>query len=379
MYFPDNKEYSFGRQLPLGVWALLTLPDRNPLLYLSDPDTFRREFDFLSMYDQLNHPASLLLRPAQSPEEVTAFVSADSLTVGDGEGEALVFEEAGGPAGISKPFSPLIPPPVLSYRFSRGRFYSETGIFLASTGHSLRPGSDLKRVLMGEPVEAQSSYEFTAAASASAGISESLTYSVKLGSEDEYVLIAPRLLTYYRALMGEVKYRFRLITDEQGAVEEIYGEENIFLSRPGAGWGAGGRLDLGTSFVYRDFTLGFSLLNLLGYDYVTGVRIGGDRTSEEDTEQRSSFGPDPAVNVTASYLWEKAVFPSSKSTTILAAADAVISDGFSSHFSVTLLHKSLMLRLLAGYKGGWESAATAGLRRGNRRIALTLSLHSSPF
>ncbi len=370
-YAAENELHEEGSRLPLGLLALITVPDRNPLLYSSDRETFRSEFDFLSMYDQLQYPTLFLLAPASSPEEVVAHVQAESLTITDQNGNALVFDTVAGAAGISKPFSPLLPPPLLNYRFGVGRIHSETGLFLASTGHSLTPDNDLREVLEGEPVQASSTYVLSASASATGGASQSLSYAFKLGDEREYVLLSPRVVGYYRALMAQARYEMELSIDDDGVPRNIDGDETIFLSHPDNGWGIGSRFDCGTLIGYEDFTAGLSLLNLIGVDYVEGEEIS--IVDSPEPSSRYSFGSDPVAVLSASQRFGLG------SWTFMTAASTILQDAPSSHLSVSAFYGKIFMRLSGGYHGGAEGTVTAGLRGERRSISLTFGLHTSPF
>lgn len=80
-----------GFQVPVGLLRFLPLfTDTSPFTYFTDPTAFRNNFDFLSAYDQATHLGSFLLNPARSPDEVVFNVSANGISITDGQGNSLM-------------------------------------------------------------------------------------------------------------------------------------------------------------------------------------------------------------------------------------------------------------------------------------------------
>ncbi len=370
-YLPEQEEFDFGTRVPLGLAALFAFPERNPVLYFTDRDLFDERFDLLSFYDQLRYPASMLINPGESPDEVIVRIGQDTISVTTGEGRPLYFDDVSGASGISRPFSPLVPAPFLAYHHRWDNIYSVTGVFLASTGHSLRPNDNLRDVLEGDPVEPDTRYEVTASASAAAGVSQSLSYAVTAYGEYATVTVAPRVVGYYRFFTAEARIRAGSETDQDNNPAGTDSRQSLFLSYPGNGWGSGSRLDLGTAFARERFRAGISLLNIVGVDTVTGTITSGDVTDEPATI--TTVGPAPATAVSASYHVPL------ETGALEFAADALLSDSFSAHAGVSFFRGVFMFGLTGGYKGGFEGALTVGVRDGRRRAALSLNAHQSPF
>lgn len=370
-YVPDEREIDFGAPVPLGLGALFFFPERNPLLYFTDRDLFDERFDFLSFYDQLRHPGSVLINPGESPREIIVRIGRNTIRVTTDDGKPLLFNDVSGASGLSRPFTPLIPAPVLSHHYRRGPFYAVTGVFLASTGHSLAPNGNLRSVLEGEPVEPETRYEVTASASVAGGVSQSLSYGVTAYCGNAAVTVAPRLVGYYRAFTAEARIDAGAETDQDLLPAGTDSRYSLFLSYPGNGWGRGGRLDLGTAFSYGRVRGGISILNIVGVDTVTGLVTDEDQSNEPETI--TTTGSAPAVTVSAAYT-----VPLYRGV-LEFAADGMASEAFSAHAGVSLFRGPLMVGVTGGYRGGFQGTARVGLRRGRRRIAIALNAHQSPF
>lgn len=370
-YLQDQDQLDFGARVPLGIAALLIYPERNPVLYLTDRDLFDEQFDLLSFYDQLRYPASILINPGESPDEVIVGIEQDSIRVTTGRGRRLLFEDVSGASGISRPFTALVPAPFLSYHHRWEQIYSVTGIFLASTGHSLRPNENLRDVLEGDPVESDTRYEVTASASAAGGVSQSLSHGITAYGANAAVTVSPRVVGYYRFFTAEARVHVAAETDQDSLPTGTESRQRLFLSYPGNGWGSGIRLDLGTVLARERFRMGLSVLNIVGVDTVTGTITSGDVTDEPTTI--TTFGPAPAMTVSASYRVPL------ETGALEFASDLLLSESFSGHTGVSYFRGVLMLGLTGGYKGGVEGAATLGVRDGRRRVALSLTVHQSPF
>lgn len=382
-YLPEEHTFDFGSRLPLGVVALLLFPERNPLSYFTRREVFDRRFDLLSFYDQLRYPSSVLINPGESPREVVVGIGRNAIRVTTGEGSPLLFEDVSGASGVSRPFSPLVPAPLVSYHHQWNDFYSVTGLFLASTGHSLTPDNNLQDVLDGDPVEPETRYEVTAAASAAAGLSQSFSYGITAYGWGSSVTVAPRLVGYYRFFTAEARIRAGAETDQDNLPAGTDSQQSLFVSYPGNGWGAGTRMDLGTAIVRDRFRLGVSVLNIFGVDTVTGTIT--DENVEEEPKTITTVGSAPASAVSASYR------VALETGELELAVDTLVSESIATGGGLFFFRGMLMLGLSAGYKGGFEGTATVGLRadRGRRagrrlrpdrrRVALSLNVHRSPF
>jgi hypothetical protein len=295
----------------------------------------------------------------------------DTIRVTTGDGRPIQLDDVSGASGISRPFSPLVPAPFVSYHHRRKDIYSVTGIFLASTGHSLRPSDNLQGVLEGEPVKPDTRYEVTAAASAAGGVSQSLSYGITAYGENATVTVAPRVVGYYRFFTAEARIQAGAETDQENLPAGADSRQSLFLSHPGNGWGSGARLDLGTALARDRFRAGVSILNILGVDTVTGTIT--DEKVEAESTRITTVGPAPAATVSASYQVPL------KTGALEFAVDTLLSESISAHGGVSLVRGMFMFGLSGGYKGGYEGTVTAGVRRGGHRAALSISTHQSPF
>ncbi|TVR71291.1 MAG: hypothetical protein EA427_04535 [Spirochaetaceae bacterium] len=370
-YLREEDPFDFGPRIPLGIAAIFLFPERNPLLYFTDRDLFDTRFDLLSFYDQLRYPASVLINPGRSPQEVIVGIEQETIRVTTGDGRPLLFDDVSGASGISRPFSPLVPAPLVSYHHRRKDIYSVTGVFLASTGHSLKPGDNLRGVLEGDPVEPDTRYEVTASASAAGGVSQSLSYGITAYGENATVTVAPRVVGYYRFFTAQARIQAGAETDQENLPAGTDSRQSLFLSHPGNGWGSGARLDLGTALARDRFRAGVSILNILGVDTVTGTITDGN--VEDEPTRITTVGPAPAATLSASYQVPL------KTGALEFAVDTLLSESISAHGGVLLVRRAFMFGLSGGYKGGYEGTVTAGVRRGRRRAALSLNVHQSPF
>lgn len=370
-YLEFEDAYDFGASLPVGLLAILTVPERNPILYQTNPEKFQRRFDALSFYDQLRYPTSFLVNPGESPGEVVATVRNGALSLGTNEGEGLHFEVVAGAGGVSKPFSPLIPPPLLSYQIRPNKLNWVTGLFIGPTGHSVRPDAALDAALQGAQVEPEREYELSVGASATGGFSQSVSYPLHRPGGLADLTVAPRVVTYYRAVTARAEYETTIATDENALPRSVVTEQRLFFSYPGEGWGGGGRIDLGTAVEAGPLRVGLSALNLFGAEIIKGTEVDPDGDASPTTVR--TWGTDPAAVVSGRYAFDLG------KPALVAEADAVLSRGVSGHVSGALFHRPGFIRLLFGYRAGWEGALTIGIRNKDRLVGVTLGLHQSAF
>ncbi|MEX2445037.1 MAG: hypothetical protein WD492_15655 [Alkalispirochaeta sp.] len=386
-YVDPEIDQRLGLRIPLGLLAIATIPERNPFLYETDPETFRSRFDFLSFYDQLQYPSSFLLNPGTSPEEIVARIRKDSLAVEYGDGSPLRFDSATDTDGVARPLSPRLPPPlaIYSHRIDSPRYGSvvtATSLFLSTTGHSLEAEKNLQRVLEGNATEPDITYHFVGTASATGGVSQTVSYPLRVTAPRASVVLAPRLVGYYRAATVQAKLDATIGTDENAVPRGVDASERVFLSYPGNGYGYGGRVDVGTAVVSDNIRAGVAVLNLVGFDRITGTRHTYQAaTTETHTVKTDDTPPVGVLTFQHTHRWI--------GLTLITGADAVVGEGVAGHASFTVLRGPWLVRAVGGYRHGWEASFTVGLRseRARRtlprpvpaRLALSLNLHQSPF
>lgn len=370
-FFDTPHEYEFGPRAPLGIAALLLIPERNPFLYRTNKDRFLESFDLLSMYDQLRYPSSVLLNPATSPDEIILEIEQDNIRIESSDGQPLVFRETSGADGLSRPFTPLIPPPLLALRTRSGSFSSVTGVYIASSGHSVDPNTKLLSVLEGGSVEPETHYSISLHAAATGGFSQSVSYGVPLDRRNVRIVLAPRLVAYYRTFTAHAATTTRLETDASGLPREVRTDTTTFLSYPGEGWGAGIRADAGTTLAFNEVRVGFSVLNIAGIDSVTGVEF--DDSFDETPKTVTTIDAPPALVFATSYPITMG------DATVEISTDALYNRSLSSHAGFGFFSGIFMSRFVVGFKGGLETATSVGIRKERGSVALLINSHESMF
>jgi len=377
-FLPPISDIPLGRRLPVGPAGLL-MPRRNPLLYWSDPETFRREFDFLSFYDQLYSPLEFLIHPSRSPEEVRFVIDGEQLRLETDGGESMRYGSTPGTAGIALPRSALIPPPLLSYSLRRGRWYSRTGLFFSSSGYRIAPDKNLRAVLGGEPLEPDSRYEAEAQVALDSGLSSSISYALRLPTEvPRYNFsLVPRLTGYYRLAYAELDYRLSTLTGESALPGSFRSEASALYLYPGEGWGGGGRFDLGTAVTAPPWRFGVSLLNIYGLDLLEGRRLDVQNLEPEGgaaTERLVNAGSDPLLFASA------AIEGRAGRLKLVAGVNGGV------HREYLLANALLRLRwgrwvgeLKGGRQGVWTFGGTLGRIFSFGTAAVSMHLHSSPL
>ena len=369
-YLPAVRGLELGSRLPTGLFGF-TQPQRNPLLYWSDPDKFRQEFDFLSFYDQLYSPYEFLLQPSRSPKEIRFVIEANQLRLESSGGEELQFETLPGSAGISLPRSPLIPLPVISYRFAAGPWRNRTGLFLSSSGFRVRPNETMQALLDGETMQPSTDYRVDGQIGLDSGLSSSLSYLLEMPTRIHgyTLLLAPRLLGYTRTAYAELDYQLTARTDETGVPNEVETENRMLLMYPGNGWGGGLRFDLGAAVAAYPWRFGLSLLNLYGVDVVEGTVY-----PDAETQRVISAGIDPLLYASAAYI-----IPLNEAKLAVAVNSGV-------HREYRLFNALIRVRLQkwtvevsGGRQGVWSFSAALSRRFGKLRAGISSSLHSSPL
>ena len=370
---PIKIGYESARPFPIGLLGLLP-SERNPLLYLTAKDIFIQHFDFLSFFDQISHLNTFLINPPRSPGEVNLRVSDDRVRITDGEGNHLPFGRRAGSAGISWGGTPLIPPPLITIPLTVREMYLETGLFLGSGGYSLGPDAELGRAINRGSLLADTEYKVIGSASLHSGIGQSATIPFQWTdsgtSADAYAAL--RILGFYTAAYGQVDFNMSLNTEETAAPNRTALDWSVFSLRPGSGFGCGLRLDAGLVADYGRWIWGAGVLNLLGFNHLTGVQ-----QDSGDTEGRrvSRFTNDglPALFTNIAYT-----VPIARSQLILAA-DVGYTAGLVSHAGVACVFDAMHVKAGLGWEGQWRFGMAWGMRFRRWWGEIALTSHETPF
>lgn len=377
-YLPSVRGLELGRRLPVGLFGF-TRPQRNPLLYWNEPDTFRREFDFLSFYDQLSSPYEYLLQPSRSPEELKFIIEQNRLRLESSGGDELSFSTLPGSSGISLPRSPLIPLPLISYRIASGPWRSRTGLFMASSGYRVSPNETLQALLDGEAMQPSTAYRIDGQVGLDSGLSSSLSYLFEVpAAEPQYTLyLAPRLVGYTRTAYAELDYRLEARTDQSGLPNDVETGSRMMLMYPGSGWGGGLRFDLGTAVAAYPWRFGLSLLNLYGVDIVEGVVYEMDNLGSSaagEPQRIITAGSDPLLYASAAYI-----IPLEDAKLAVGVNAGVHSEHHMANAVLRLRLRKWTVEVTGGRQGVWQFSSSLSRRIAGVRAGISWSLHSSPL
>lgn len=389
--FPDR----WGREgmaLPVGLLRFLPLfPDTSPFAYFTDPSAFRTSFDLLSFYDQASHLGSFLLNPARSPDEVVFRVSADGLTITDGQGNPL-FPSFQVGTNLERPTT-LIPNPLFSLGLDLGPgTYFSVGPFAGTQGVRVRPSPELAQALAGgslEPCKAStpSPCSLEAGGAFASGISVALGFATSLPE-------VPGLGRVYLGVRGEGFYGLGYVEasgtarptfDGNGNVNGVSYETRYFLSYPeylegslglgGGGLGYGVRGDLGVAVDGGAYAFGLGVRNLLGFSQWSGVEVKMEDGIETrtPTTRRSDFSA-PAFFLNGAYRLPLEVGE------LLLAADASFG-ATTPAFRLGLEYAlgPVALRTGLGLEGGFRFGLGAGLNLEALTLDLALTTHQAPL
>jgi hypothetical protein len=277
----------FSAQVPVGLIGMFR-QTVDPSLYIRDRDGFNARFDLLSSLTQLRHPQIYLVGLPKSPELIAVRVEKDGVTVDDGTGNPLQFAAIAGTNAISRASSVLLPPPVLGFRLSVGQFVFRTGIFGGLEGYRLGPNAALQRAISEGTLIDHEQYELSASFSASAGLSEGITwlFDIPFRGSTARLILAPRVYLYSILASVDGIGNAGFSIDETGGPKRFGYSWSVRYTYPGTGTGVGVRADFGAMLMYENLLVAASLLNLVGWKYVTGAAV----TAEADRERLSTFG-----------------------------------------------------------------------------------------
>jgi len=360
--------------LPLGALGML-FPDRSPLYYFLDPDTFYRSFDLASFLDQASAPETLLFNPAKSPEEVVIELSAGGIRITDGAGNPLALR---GGAGVPGRSGSLVPPALFRIPFGLGRgMAGSVGVFLGSDGIALEPDAALSRLLAGGGLEPNQTYALTARGSASGGLALDFAFAqpLPLPGTPGTLYLGARGQAFLGLLRLDAEVTYRVTTDDEARPATHETETRTFYVYPGQGIGYGGQVDLGLAYAEADWIVGLGVKNALGFATWQGteeVRTDGGSTTAPKTE--TQFGFDPAF-----YLSGAGYLPLEEGGRLLLAADLGYDGAVFGHLGAEYPIGPSRLRAGIGYDRGLVLGTGAGFELGPLRFDLALTGRTSPW
>ncbi len=367
--------------IPVGLLGLL-LPDRSPLYYFVDPTTFYQSFDLLRFYDQLGHPESLLVNPAQSPDEVVLKARQDEsgrlqFRLEDGQGHPLQLTTG---ENIGPRLPPgLTPAPFFTVPFGLGPgLYGEIGLFAGIEELALNPDPKLSALLNGGSLEANQTYRLTARGAASAGVSLGFGLARALPPLPG---LPGRLYAGVRGqgFLGLARTRAEastaFTTDGSGQLSGSNTTSRIFYSYLGQGLGYGVRLDAGLAYADKSGIYGLGVRNLVSFAQWQGTEVttdsGGTRTGPR-TETVSGLAP-------ALYLNGAGYLPLEGNGRLLLAADLGYDGRLYAHLGMEYPVGALALRGGLGYEDGVRLGVGLGVDLAGLKLDLALTSHTAPL
>lgn len=382
-----------GLQVPLGLLRFLPFfKDTSPFAYFTDPASFRNNFDFLSFYDQATHLDSFLLSPARSPDEVVFRVSANGISITDGQGNPLIpaFQMGTAP---DRP-SASIPQPFLPIRMDLGPgTYLSLGPFMGSQGVRVAPSPELEQAIKDGSFDrcktnTPSPCALEGQASFISGISLALGFSIPLPE-------IPGLGQVYAGVRGEGFYglgyaeasaKARPTFDQDGNVNGVSYEARYFLSYPsylegslgqgGGGMGYGLRGDVGVAVDGGDWAFGLGVQNLLGLAQWSGVEVtvvDGTETGRAPTTKKSDFSA-PILTLNGAYR-----LPLEVGQLLLAADTRFGATAPAFHLGLEYGLGPMALRTGIGLEGGLRFGLGAGFNLETLSLDLALTTHEAPL
>lgn len=364
-----------GLRFPLGFAATLSDQNRNPLLYLTDREGFRNNFDLLSFYHQLLYPAFWLINPAQSPQLVELYLGTQGFEVRDESGSSLDLLSYRGPWNASLPLSPLLPPPRIALRARKDAWSFQTALFAGGDGFTYTPNQALADYRDRQKLLPETEYLLTGDISYSAGLQFDLIRRFELFSSilPGHLTWAPRILGWYRIAFIDASYTIGTRTDDSGTPIEDIIDIRLFSGYPGTGWGFGLRGDLGLLWQYHGLRLGASLLNLAGFDMQRGLE-GSDGSLFSGTfVSRFASNTPPGGILTGSWSVSAGASRFLISGAYGYIGGHLIRTGF--HWNHRRWNASLKFR----WNGTLEFISSWGVTLGPVHCALSFLIHPAPF
>ena len=362
--YPDRTGFDEGFQMPIGLLGFL-VPKRNPFLYFTDRDTFRRSFDLLSFFNQAMHPYSLLFNAAKSTREIIFRIEQGNIRMTDENENPLLFRSVVGARGMSVGGTPLIPPPLIYLPIEIKPVYLRTGLFMGSGGFALEPNAQLRTALETTAISPDTTYAVSDSTAIQAGLSQSVTLASRFyPAESSHVLyLAVRLLPYYMAAYGQADFSAATRTNAGRLPESTSFEGSLFYLYPSKGGGTGVRADAGVVLDAGRFTFGMGVLNLAGLSYLTGYEQDYTSAGGERLTERAFYRLYPEVFINCGYRLPLG------SAMILLAADLGYAEQLYFHGGIALFYGALFIHCGFGF----------GLRMGRFSTEIGITFHEAPF
>ncbi|WP_457631222.1 hypothetical protein [Oceanithermus sp.] len=368
-----------GFSLPLGLVNLALRPSVSPLYYFTDFQTFQNNFDFIAFLDQATRPYEFILNPPASPSRVVFHVSADGVSITDGNGDPLTLSYSSGRSGSAG--LPL-PQPFLEIPIPTGLdgLRVTIGAYAGAGGFALTPSANLASDLASGSLQANTTYTITASAAAEAGITGNVSFATALPSLpgfDGRVYVGGQLEGFYGLVYDDTRVSASTTTDADGIPGPVEYASEIFYVYPGAGNGFGGRVDFGVVADYQQGTYGLGIRNLLGYEQWSGTLRSSDASGNvtETGKTISQVAFDPAVYINGAYAQEL-----ESGDIVLYGADAAYAAGaFSLHAGLEYQKSIFRLRGGLGYEDGIKIGLGGGVSLPNFSFDAAITSHQAPF
>ena len=374
-YLLELEPSRYSVALPVGLAGLFR-QGADPTLYNRNKARFLAEFDLLSSLVQLKYPYWYLLDLPRSPEKISVWIEKGTVTVDDGGGAALSFASVSGSGGISRQASLLLPPPIVGFPFRKGAFSFRTDLFGGMEGYSLGPDEALESAVANREIVPQVRYGLNASLSASAGISEGITWVFHRTLWDGNVglVLAPRLYMYSILAYLKATSDAYFFTDNNG-LPGIWGytwkAEYLY---PGKGFGFGARLDLGAMLIFKSLILTGTLLDIAGWKYITGRTTGADQpesVSSRFVENTFDYIPSPLLLV----RWR---LPTKIIETVLSF-EARFIESFGASAAIRLFADPIYMETTVRYHDTLQLEIRSGARIGRIRIEGSLLFFEEPI
>ncbi len=240
------------------------------------------------------------------------------------------------------------------------------------------PNEPLQEVLDGGPVEDDTEYTVSAAASVQSGLSQSviLLFPLLPGFLSWRIQGAVRAVLFYAAAAARVELRTGTITGAVGSPETVFAESDIFYFYPGNGYGIGGRIDTGIVATRGRFLIGLGFLNLLGISSYNGLH----QTVE------SVFGGEPvneavyfAGSLPEAVLHAAWIIETGPRSTVILMGDVGYPRTLAGHCAVAFRWGKLLLESGFGWEGAVRYDVGVGLSTGRFFVEVGMSAHQAPF
>lgn len=368
-----------GVSLPLGLINLALRPSISPLYYFTDFDTFQNNFDFIAFLDQATRPYELIINPPYSPDEVVFHVSADGVSITDGDGNPLQLSYSSGRSGAAG--LPL-PQPFLEIPIPTGLsgLSISIGAYASAGGFGLDPSSDLAADLASGSLQANTTYSLAASAAAEAGLTGHLSFATPLPSLpgfDGRIYVGGQLEGFYGLIYDDTKVTAATTTDSDGIPGPIEYSSQVFYAYPGIGSGYGGRIDFGVAADYQSGTFGLGIRNLFGYEQWTGKLRTSDASGNvsETYKTITTAAFDPAVYLNGAYVQEL-----DTGDVVLYGADVGYASGsVTAHAGLEYQKSIFRLRGGLGYEDGLKLGLGGGLLLPHFSFDAAITSHQAPF